>query len=205
MPREIEIKFKLTAEQESILRNWLTVNAHSEGTTHQIEHYIDNPDKSFLFENKNGYLDSEHYLRIRHDEQKGDSVCLKIFEIDQELNTSKNLDEIEFNVSDASESLKLFTKLGYSNHTIVDKTREKFLSNDEKYEICIDEVKDLGKFAEVELKFEVEGDIKIGFQYLYNFLIALGITEIDVQKRGYVSMLWNPDMNFGKVKKLINN
>jgi predicted adenylyl cyclase CyaB len=202
MAREIEVRFKLDDAQKALLTNWLVANASEENETHHIEHYLDNPASTWIFQNKNGYKDSDHYLRVRKDEKKGDSVCLKIFEIDQEKQTSQNLDEIEFSVSDGDETLKLMKTLGYTNEIIIDKKRKKYLTNDGCFEICIDDVKGVGFFAEIELREQVEGDIKNGWQKIYTFLKELGFKEIDEQHRGYVSMLWNPEMNFGIVKKL---
>jgi predicted adenylyl cyclase CyaB len=202
MAREIEVRFKLNEIQKELLINWLAINASEDATTHHIESYLDNPTKPWVFQNKNGFKDSDHYMRVRKDEQKGDSVCLKIFEIDQEKQTSQNLDEIEFKVSDGGEALKLLQTLGYTDEIVVDKTRRKFLTNDTRFEICIDEVKGLGFFAEVELREQIVGDIHIGWKMIYDFLKNIGFTEIDEQHRGYVSMLWNIDTDFGKVRKL---
>lgn len=204
MAREVEVKFKLSSEQQVVLEEWIAKNAKKESTTHQVEYYLDNPSASFLYKHKLGYIDSEHFLRVRFDEQKGDSVCLKIFEIDQEMNASTNIDEIEYSVSSGKETLKLFTSLGYTNQTEVDKTRHRYTTNDGVFEICLDEVKNLGKFIEVELREQFEGEVKIGYQKIWKFLSSIGITEIDEQKRGYTSMLWNPEVNFGKVRKLVD-
>lgn len=202
MAREIEVKFRLTEEQGSLLTTWLDKNALFEHETHHIETYLDNPEKPFLFQNKNGFKDSEHYLRVRKDFQKGSSVCLKLFQIDQDKQTSQNVDEVEFSVSDDHAALKLFKTLGYTSETVIDKTRKIYLTMDNKFEICIDDVKGLGTFAEVELKQQIDGDIQIGFKMIYEFLLSLGIDTIDVQTRGYVSMLWNPEIDFGKIKSL---
>lgn len=108
MAREIETRFKLTEEQRVLFLRWIETNATFASETHHIE----------------------HYLRVRFDEKKGDSVCLKIFKIDQKNQTSENLSETEFAVESGEQVLTLFKLLGYSKATIVDKTRRKYLSND---------------------------------------------------------------------------
>lgn len=202
MPREIEVRIKLADEQKPLLTKWLEANTQLEGVTHQVEYYLDNPKSTFLFQNINGYKDSAHYLRVRFDEKKGESVCFKIFKIDQEKQTSENLDEMEFTVSSGKSALKLLESLGYTDHLIIDKTRTKYTTNDKAFEVCIDEVKNVGTFVEVELLEQIDGEIKLGRAKIYDLLRTIGLTEIDEQHRGYVSMLWNPDINFGKLKKL---
>jgi predicted adenylyl cyclase CyaB len=202
MPREIEVRFKLTPEQKEAFLLWVKKNSTFQHETHHVEYYLNNPSNSFIFENKNGFKDSEHYLRVRFDEKKGDSVCLKVFKIDQEKHTSENVDEIEYSVSSGKEALHLFSTLGYTEQLLVDKKRDVYLTNDQLFEICIDEVKSLGTFAEVELKEQVDGDIKIGFKKIYDFLRTVGIASINEQHRGYVSMLWNPTEDFGRIRIL---
>lgn len=200
MAREIEVKFKVAEDQKEGILQWIDENAILQRETHQVEYYFDNPKTTFIFQNKDGFKDSEHYLRVRFDKEKGESVCLKIFE--QEGFVSRNLDEIEFNVSSGAEAVRLFEALGYTYKIEIDKKRKYYKTSDSKFEICFDDVKGLGLFVEVELLEQIEGDIKVGLALIWNFLRSLGIDEIDEQARGYVSMLWNPEIDFGRKKKL---
>lgn len=202
MAREIEIRFKLNKNQEETLAAWLEKNAIFQGETHHVETYFDRKENSFIFDNINGFKDSEHYLRVRKDTSKGDSMCLKIFKIDQVNQRSENIDEIEFSVSSGEEATRLLKALHFEESIVIDKVRKKYLVIDLPFEICIDQVKDLGMFAEVEITEQIEGDIAVGWRKIKEFLVSIGITEIDEQHRGYVSMLWNPTMNFGKIKQL---
>jgi len=67
--------------------------------------------------------------------------------------------------------------------------------------MVIDQEKNIGILMEVELKSEVS-DVKAGIQCIYGFLETIGITKFELQKRGYVSMLWNPEFNFSEMIEL---
>ncbi|MEP7104063.1 MAG: class IV adenylate cyclase [Candidatus Dojkabacteria bacterium] len=192
--REIEIRVKLSSDDISLLQSWLKSNAKFKTTVEHTEFYLNNLDKSFFYTSKTGYKDAKDYLRVRMTE-KGDSVCLKRFEIDFETGKSKNIDEIEYNASNGQEAFKLFKALGYTDITDVSKTRDVY--DYENYEIVIDNVKGLGFFAEVELKnFPEDKDIREGFKIIRSFIQKMGFKTYLECKRGYVSMLWNPDFNF---------
>jgi predicted adenylyl cyclase CyaB len=90
-------------------------------------------------------------------------------------------------------------QLGYTDCIIIDKVRKKYLYNE--FEIVIDNVKNLGIFVEVELKEEV-GDVKEGHKILKEFLKTIGIRKFKEQFRGYVSMFWNPHIDFGEEKEI---
>lgn len=196
--KEIELKIQLTNKQQAMLKSWLATNAKQRGQSHHIEHYLDNPNDSFKFDSNLGYVDSEKYLRIRFSD-KANSVCLKIFSIDRETGRSANLGELETAVADGQAMLSILKELGFTNSTVVNKTRQSF--SYKNFEIELDEVKGLGSFVEVEVK-DHKDDSEAGFAQIYKLLREIGITEFLEQKRGYVSMLWNPSTQFGKSKKI---
>jgi adenylate cyclase class 2 len=200
MPREVEIKIRLAENESELLNLWLKKNAKFSQEVHQLEYYLNNPGQSFMFTHKANYRDAEKYLRVRSEKGKG-SVCLKIFKIDQENNTSENLDEVEFEVSDDKAALKLLKLIGFSEAVPVDKTRKKY--NYKNFEIVVDSVKGLGDFAEFELlDSEPKANIKSEFERIYQLLREIGFKKISVQQRGYISMLWNKDYDFSKQKNL---
>ncbi len=125
----------------------------------------------------------------------GDSVCLKIFAVNQEDGTSKNFGEYETKVENGQEMLNILKGIGFTDEVVVDKTRRSF--KHKNFEIEIDEVKDLGIFVEVELK-EHDDDFDEGIKQIYTFVKSIGITKFKIQNRGYVSMLWNPNYSFAE-------
>lgn len=194
MAKEIEIKIQITAEQLNNLQKWPDKNADYKGETHHTEIYLDNPKNSFCFD-RNGVKDASDYLRVRFTE-KEDTICLKNWYEDPENpGYHSHCDEYETQVGDGKTMLSLLKSLGYTDETVIDKTRKKYMSGD--LEVVIDNVKDLGFFVEIELKAKIE-DVKRAYKMIEDFLRKAGITKFKKQSRGYVSMLWNPDVDFGE-------
>lgn len=201
MGREIEVKIKLDQEDELMLRKWLKNHAKKVGSEVHEEHYLNNLNSSYKFENKNGYIDADTYFRVRFLKDNKAQVNLKKFKIDQVNNKSENIGEFEFYSDNASSTLALIEQLGFTDRTIVKKVREIFICN--KYEIVIDNVEGLGSFAEFELKeFDENQNTKELFAEVFKFIKSIGFKAIKEQKRGYVSMLWNPTYEFTIVKDL---
>jgi predicted adenylyl cyclase CyaB len=195
MAQELELKIQINSDQLTLLKNWLRKNTEYINSSSHKEYYLSNPKDPFLFENKDGLKDARSYMRVRFSD-KGDSVCLKKFHDDPlRPGVYSHCDEYETGVEDGKELLDLFMELGYTDVTKVEKKRDKYNTKD--FEIVIDEVKNLGQFVEVELNEEVE-DTEKGRMKIYEFLRMVGIVKFKVMTRGYVSMLWNPDKDFGE-------
>ena len=192
--KEIEVKIQIDIQQQNILQQWLDKNAKFVGNVNHIEYYLNNPTSTFFFTAPENYKDALDYLRIRITKD-GDSFCLKKFHEDPISKRPLYCDEYEVKVSDGKKTLELMKALGYTQHTIVEKNRSTY--NFDCFEIVIDQVKNLGMFAEIELKSEVS-NAQVGIKLIYDFLKSIGITKFKIQKRGYISMLWNPKYNFGE-------
>ena len=82
-------------------------------------------------------------------------------------------DEYEFAVVDGKAARQLITALGWRQVVVVDKLRAE--SRIHKYTVCIDEVKQLGMFIELELLTEEEVDAKTVQEDMKQFLVSLGI------------------------------
>src|SRR5438874_13113054 len=99
MATEIEVKIQISDHNQQILDSWLEKRAMNCGTTHQIEHYINNPRISFILNSKDGFRDALEFLRIRLSD-KGDSVCFKHWHADSETGKLTHCDEYETKVQD---------------------------------------------------------------------------------------------------------
>jgi len=195
MQKEIEVKIQITAEQLDQMKKWLKKYGHFCGQVQHCEYYLDNPCLPLTFIAPEGYKDARYYLRVRQCTEKGDSVCLKKWYGDAKSDKKTHCDEWEFNVSDGKTALELLEKLGFSNATSIKKVRR--IYQVDKFEVVIDTVENLGVFVEIELKEQVD-DVQSGLQRIYDFIKKIGIITFKKQERGYVSMVWNPNYNFGK-------
>lgn len=200
MNKEIEIKLKVENGELKTLLSWLKNNTNYLGQRHQIDYYFESPNEEFSYVNEEGITDAVKYLRVRLSNEQNDSVTYKHWHEDPD-NPGKYLycDEHEFEVDDGRKVMKLLGHLGYKRDIVVDKYRNVYKT--EKFEIVIDEVKDLGTFVEIELKVEIT-DPKQGMDMIYALVKSIGINPIKIQTRGYVSMLWNPDHNFTEIVHL---
>lgn len=210
MAQEVEIKFRASDEQMKILESFLDDSAVFLKEVHHKEHYLDKSRDSFTFTSEQWYKDAHTYLRVRFTEllENGTtkaSVCLKDWKIDEKASKvsdhviHSHCDEHETNVEDGKEMLNLFRQLGYDREVLVDKKRCIYEYKD--LEIVIDDVKDLGVFVEVELKWFYK-DIDDAKRQIFSFLKKLWFEQINEWTRGYISMFWNPDVEFGEMIEL---
>lgn len=194
MKNEIELKFQLSPRNEKQFIKWLNQNAKFINQKQQLDVYLDNPKNTFFVKSKEGYKDAVDYLRVRKT-RNDDSVCIKHWHFDSKTGDSLYAEEAEVNIEDGNEMLKVFEMMGYSEKTEVNKSREIYIYED--YEIAVDKIENLGLFFEVELKKQIDNP-ESGRQIIHNFLKTIGIKKYTLQERGYVSMLWNKEYDFGR-------
>ena len=194
MNKEIEVKLQLDDKLLNQTNGWLNKNAKHIKTINHTEYYLNKPETTFFFLAPEGYKDAMDYLRVRFTKD-GDSFCFKKFHEDAIEKRPLYCDEYEVSVSDGKTTLELMKALGYTEQTLMEKKRSIYTFD--VFEIVIDQVTNLGVFMEVELKTEVP-NVKVGLKLIYDFLKSIGITKFKLQTRGYVSMLWNPEYDFGK-------
>lgn len=191
---EIEIKIQISEDHEQLLAKWLTQNAIELKTIHHVEHYLNNPNSSFIFISENNYKDARDFLRIRFSD-KEDSICFKHWHEDSITKKLTHCDEYETKIADGKIMLDLLRSIGYTDDVIIDKVRTVYKLPD--FEISVDKVKELGKFVEIELLKDVNV-VSDGLKMINKLLLDIGIKHFKKMDRGYVSMIWNPDYNFGE-------
>ena len=103
-------------------------------------------------------------------------------------NRSNELDciEKELEISDRGTMEDIFELLDYEKSVEVHKKRIK--TNYKDYEICIDEVNDLGSYIEVEKMSEEDGETVQG--ELFDFLQTLGVSKEDRVFQGYDTLIY---------------
>lgn len=125
-------------------------------------------------------------LRIR--EQNNNKIIFTL-----KKNRSNELDciEKEVEVSDKNTMLEIFELMGYESNVEVHKTRIK--CNYGEYEICLDDVRDLGFYIEVEKMSDEDGE-KVQNE-LFDFLQTLGVSREDRVLNGYDTLIWMKNNN----------
>lgn len=197
MKQEVEIKIKLSPSQFLKFKKWLKRHTKYQGKEKHLEYYLDNPKDSFVSKDKQGFVDTMKYLRVRFQE-KGASICFKDWYLDKEGKMGSYCDEYEYDVSDGKEALELFDRIGYSDRTKVEKMRKVYTTKD--YEFVIDDVVGLGVFVEIELR-QVE-NVEEGILKIYKLLLGFGFRKIRRYTRGYVSIIWNKHLDLSEVVSL---
>ena len=173
--REIEIKAKIT-DREGIL-------SRLEGLGCALSEPVTQED--VVFAQKVGsleeFLTNSVFLRIR-ESAKGVVFTLK-YNPDRQGEPDAMPVEYEVTVSSRTELEAIFQLLGFKPMVTVKKTRR--TGHYKNWEICIDEVEELGTFIEVEQMAEHDEDIEPVRDAIMEFLRSLGITESDLLAKRY--------------------
>ena len=169
MKKEIEVKAK--AENLSLIR----IKLEALGCTFTDPIVQDDT----IFVNFDGdftkFAPGTNFLRIRKAKGK------ILFTLKQPQSNDLDCIEKEVEVSDADQFRDALELMGYHEAVQVHKTRTKTKYKD--MEICLDEVKGLGSFVEVEKITEGDGDAVQ--TELFAFLQTLGVNKEDRVLRGY--------------------
>ncbi len=198
--KELEIKFRLPDKDFKLLSKWLSQNAKFTGEEDHEEYYFDHREVPFTFINDEGLNDAADYLRLRKEKSGRYSICLKRWKKHPvRKDEYTHCDEYEFEISDAVQAKELLENIGFFVLTPIIKSRKKFKHN--IFEIVIDEVKNLGRFVEIELK-EAFTDTDVAYEKIYNLLRKIGIKKVAIQERGHVTQIMNPDHDFSIVREL---
>ncbi len=121
-----------------------------------------------------------NFLRIRKAKGK------ILFTLKRDGKNELDCIEREVEISDADQFRDSLEFMGYHAVVQVSKTRVKTKYND--MEICLDEVKNLGSFIEVEKI--ASGDSDIIQNELFTFLESLGVSKEDRVFKGYDTLLY---------------
>ena len=116
----------------------------------------------------------EFIIRIR---RAGGKSMLTLKELTEILGAWK---EHETSISDPTEMENILKSAGFINVFTLNKTR--LLGKLGDFEICIDDVKELGRFMEVGLISEEKEETR---NRIIAFIKELGFEEKDMEKRGY--------------------
>ncbi len=126
-----------------------------------------------------------NFLRIRKSKGK------ILFTIKQPQSNELDCLEREVEVNDAQEMEEAILLLGYHEAVQVYKIRRK--ANYNGYEICLDDIRGLGTFVEIEKIAENE-NAEMVQEELFNFLESLGVKREDRITNGYDTLVYRKTM-----------
>lgn len=171
---EIEIKATI-ADMEKTEEKLKHVGAKLEKEEQQTDVYYNSPVKNIK--------GIKEYIRLRVKDKKA------IFAY--HLNKDDGTEEKEVEISDADKFKEILNLTGFRELGTIEKTRKKFSYNG--FAICLDAVKDIGLFIEVEAQGK-EAEIAEKREQCLKVLDVLGIS------RANLSNLWLCDIATGVTK-----
>ena len=134
IPLEIEVKLKVQDNEYKRLLNLLKDKSNNIKDVMEKDIYFKTPIKK----------EYKEVLRIR---KENDLYILSY----KKENTDKTRDEFETIIDNYDNLEKILLNLGLEKKGVIEKKRTKILYKN-KYEFAFDEVKDIGKFIEIEVK-----------------------------------------------------
>lgn len=177
MSDKVEIEIKLPLENGEELSKKLNDIAKFRSESRQVDRYFDAPHRSFV---KN-VVRVDEWLRLREDSHGNYSLTYKNFHPKGDV-PKTHCDEYETQFSSMDDFELFFKAMNFSLLVEVDKLRRVW--DFEDYEISIDDVKDLGKYIEVEYKGKSK-DIEAVRIELFDVLKKIGAKTGELDKRGY--------------------
>lgn len=180
--REIEVKARIK-DKEKLLKKLFDMGCVL--GNHKTQH-----DKVYFpngveFDGKN--IVGHNVLRIRTEEKEGNKKSM--FALKYSASTALDKIEKEFEIGDSEQMHESIQMLGYYLFTEIKKHRMTGKYAD--YEICIDEVEELGSFIEVEKMAEEDTDGTPILAELNAFLATLDIEPSDNVIHGYDILMGN--------------
>lgn len=172
--REIELKFKVE-NLEDVKRKLINSECEMSEELHQ---------KDTIFVSDLNDTKSEEgkiFIRIRKENEK---IELNLKKQGKERIESK---EIEFNVDSFEKTNDFLETLGLKQWVTVEKTR--VTTKYKEFNICIDVVKELGNFVEIELLTDDNLDIEICKNKLLEIAKELNINTENIVKKHYDTMM----------------
>jgi adenylate cyclase, class 2 len=173
---EIEIKLRIDAETNIRCKSFLLENAKFIDNSREVDQYFSASNRNFLAPEY-----PYEWLRVR--EKNGKSVLNYKHWYPENSPNSTHCDEFETIISDSGALIKIFEQLDIALLIKIDKIREKFILN-EKFEIALDFIENLGHFMEIEYIGEASSIIAAQ-EELFEIAGLLGLDLSTRDNRGY--------------------
>lgn len=132
-------------------------------------------------EKKNLNQPGNYVLRVRTSKQNYLTIKIATKKINE-------WEEYETKIDSPKDLIKILEKLGFLEELVVKKKRAKGIL--ENFEINLDEIENLGTFLEIEAL-----NLKNATKELQKILKSLGIPSSSIEKRGYVQLMKEMQLN----------
>lgn len=173
---EIEIKIKLDINEFKNVSVQLSKVSNFVNQTKQIDKYFIPKHDNYLKE-RNPFK----WFSIRHRDNKSILNFKHFFPEDAETHTYCK--EYETEIFDLKSMIAILTELDIYEVVEINKTRDRFIVDD-KFEICLDTVADLGHYLEIEA-IKDQGGIENTKNEMKLFLSSLGLNTLNIDYKGY--------------------
>lgn len=181
--KETEIELQAKVENSKPLLDLLEKEGKFESENHQVDEYFTPAHRDFL-----ALRPIEEWFRLRDSNGKF-SVNYKKWHFDGE-GRGLYADEYETKIDDIKMTRKIVEVLNFKPIVTVDKKRKVWRYKD--YEICMDSVKNLGDFVEIEYYgARHHDDHKEIMEEMIKFLKDLGCGTLEINHSGYPALLLN--------------
>ena len=180
MTFEVEVKYRTTAGHSEVASRLLAVGAVAAAPISQADHYLSHPARDFATTNEAlriRQIGSENHITYKGPRRGG---------------PTKTREEIEIPFAAGAASFDqlrtVFDRLGFRTVATIRKNRRPFhlQFQGRPLEVALDEVEDLGTFAEVEAFAEGDEDLPDAQQAVLDLARELELTT--VEPRSYLRM-----------------
>jgi len=179
---EVELKASLSGvSTEALLANMTALGFIRSHALREIDTYFHGNDRDFR--------QTDEALRLRSCQAlpDGEPETLITYKGPKIGKLAKTRTEHETTVGDMDTMVKLLTALGYRPLSPVEKTRTEYTLG--QVTLCMDEVKGLGSFLELEHLVEQDGDKDAAVETLLQLLDKLGVPRENLTRKSYLEMV----------------
>jgi adenylate cyclase class 2 len=177
---EVEQKYRLLSDPATLKATLTDRGAKPGAAAHQVDSYFNAPHRGFLADTTN----ISEWLRVRVEDDHA-SLNYKLWHpLGQARKT--HCDEYESPVGDPEAIRLTLAALGFTELTVVDKTREAWHLND--IEVAFDDVIGLGTFIEFEFKGDAD-NVEDATARITDFIDSLDIQLGERIHAGYPHMI----------------
>ncbi len=166
---EVEVKFRLKDGVEERVAEVAEFVVEK----HESDLYFNHPCRDFRV--------SDEALRIRKDSE-GIKLTYKGAKVDVE---TKSREEIKISIDSFEKARDMLTRLGFKPVAVVEKIRKIYRVRGSEVIICVDEVKGVGKFIELE----IESDSIDDKETLFAIAEKLGYRRDESIRKSYLEMM----------------